>query len=277
MPCEVFDEEDPDRFTFGPVLFVRTSAFLAEQEAQIRACRSKSQNDFADGLRLRSPQLSEEGVHHEAEAFAARHLERLQSYFSDHDWVASVSIPSSHPTVSKARAERAIDAALDALRLFTLYAPERLRRASSLREPRETHHLYSDDDGTLHAGAFYAGKGATAGGGWYAHHTTDAAHLWQPLQEAIDPLCADQPMDELNRRLLDALDWFGQATQETEPAPAVVKYTAALERLTMTGYVEKGIEKLVIKRVLLLNQGRTDKTTQQREQELSECTTVAPT
>lgn len=270
IPCEIFSEKDPDRFVFGPIQFIRTTAFLAERDAQIRAYRSDSQRAFADGLRLRSPQLSDDDVLREAEAFATRHIDRITGHFSDHDWVASVLIPPSHPDVSKARAERAIDAALDALRLFALYAPERLRRASSSREPRETHHLYSDQDGTLHAGAFYAGKGAVAGDGWYAHHTTAAQHLWQPLQEAILPLCADEPMDELNRRLLDALDWFGQAIQETEAAPAVVKYTAALERLTMTGFVEKGIEKLVIKRVLLLNQDRTDKPAEQIERDLGE-------
>lgn len=270
MPCDLFDETDPDRFAFGPVQFITTTAFLAENGEQIRTYSARTLNDFARGLRHRRGDLEDKGIREEAEAFTNSHVKRIVSYFSEHDWVASVTIPTSHFSVSQRRAERVIDAALDALRLFVLYAPERLRRANSSRQPIETHHLYSDSDGNLHASAFYAGKGATAGEDWYDHHTTTAAHLWKPLTEALGPLCADQPMDELNQRLLDALEWFGQAVQEPESAAAVVKYTAALERLTMTSHVQHGIEKLVIRRVLLLNQDREDKALQEIERELGD-------
>jgi hypothetical protein len=104
------------------------------------------------------------------------------------------------------------------------------------------------------------GRGASAGKGWYAEIQEHAPNLWRLFGEAIDSLRSDTKTDELNQRLLDALNWFGQGTVEPNTAAAIVKYTAALERLTMTGHVATGIEELVIRRVLFLNFQRTDKT-----------------
>jgi hypothetical protein len=77
-------------------------------------------------------------------------------------------------------------------------------------------------------------------------------------------------MDELNQRLLDALNWFGQAVVEQNAGAKVVKYTAALERLTVTGHVDDGLENLVIKRVAILNQDREDKPLEEIKKQLGE-------
>ena len=109
---------------------------------------------------------------------------------------------------------------------------------------------------------------ATAGEGWYEHHTQGAEHLWRPLADAVQTLTSGVEPDELNQRLLDALNWFGQAVQETSTAAALVKYAAALERLTMTSHVEKGIQELVTRRVVMLNQSRSEKQLNQIRQEV---------
>jgi hypothetical protein len=74
--------------------------------------------------------------------------------------------------------------------------------------------------------------------------------------------------DELNQRILDALNWFGQGVVEPNPGAQIVKHTAALERLTMTGHVDSGIESLIMDRVGFLNEDRPNKTEKEIQDEI---------
>ena len=97
----------------------------------------------------------------------------------------------------------------------------------------------------------------------------EAAEFWRHLGSAIESLTTGDKPDELNQRLLDALHWFGQALLEQNAAAKIVKYTAALERLTMTRKLEAGeIEKCIVERVTMLNQDRPDKTGEQIRKEM---------
>jgi len=243
--------------------------FMARYDG-LNEYRHRVRADFAAGLTKRGPHRPADEINQEAAKFADLHTERILTHYHDYDWVASVTVPAAHFSVSQRRAALAVDTSLNALRLLAAYFPERLHRAHSARAPYETHTLYTEPDGVLEVAAFYAGKGATAGEGWYAHHREHFAHVLTHLEAAIAPLLDDSPTDELHRRLVDALDWFGQALQEPAPGAAVVKYTAALERLTMTSFVENGIERLVVSRVLLLNQDRTDKPLAQIKEDLEQ-------
>ena len=114
----------------------------------------------------------------------------------------------------------------------------------------------------------FAGKGVRAGDGWYGALMEQAASLWALFGQAIDELRDEEKIEELNRRLLDALNWVGQAVVEPNPAAKVVKYSAALERLTITGHMDNEIEKTVIQRTTFLNKDRTDKTVEQIKEDL---------
>jgi hypothetical protein len=268
LSCELFKEETPDTFKCGPVNFTTTKRFLSERQSEIDSYVQESHDAFAKGLRKRSPTLSPADVERDAERFASTHSERIRAYYSGNDWVASVSIASSHPSISRERAERVIDAAMDVLRLFAVYAPERIRR-SSIVPQSETYELITERHGSVTARMYVSGRNAVAGDGWYDALQARAANIWRRLEEAITPICDGNIRDELDQRLVDALNWFGQAVRETNRAAAVVKYAAALERLTVTGHVEN-VERVVTRRTLILNQSRLDKSEEQIQREIGQ-------
>jgi hypothetical protein len=269
IPCQLFRETDPSEFNLGPIRFCTMETFLSSMMPRLDDYRRESREAFAAGLRIRERSKAEKDVIRESEDFAQLHSKTIHEYYSRNAWVASLTISPCHFSVSQRRAERAVDAALNVLRLFALYAPERLRRAKSAGSPSETHELHADvNDGKIDVAAVYDVTSAIAGEGWYTHHSEKARHLWEPLEDVVKAVAGAEKIDELNLRLIDALDWFGQAVCETQPAAKVVKYAAALERLTMTGHVAAGIENLVIRRVLLLNGDRKDKSASEIEQEL---------
>ncbi|MEO8378061.1 MAG: hypothetical protein ABI779_00210 [Acidobacteriota bacterium] len=259
IPCIVFYDKEPAVFSVGPVKFRTREAFFAESSQALSDFVNAEREAFANGSAKRRSDLSQEAAAAEADAFAATVDRKIREFYGDYGWVGSVEVPKSHASVSKRRAERTIDAALDVLRLFVPSTPERLGRATSPRAPYETHELSSNAGGRFFASMHQGGRGASAGEHWYEEIQRHTPHLWKLFGDAIDPIRSDTKPDELNQRLLDALNWFGQGIVEPNTAAAIIKYTAALERLTMTGHVA-GIEDVVIRRVLFLNFQRTDKT-----------------
>jgi hypothetical protein len=268
IPCTLFYEKDPGTFALGPVTFTRTEKFLKDFDDEIERYCEATQTAFSDGLRNRESDLSEEEVLAKAKGLADRDIGRIKAYYGEYDWVATVTIPQCHESLSKLRAERTVDAALDALRLFVPFYPERYSRANVPNSPCNTCEITSDQSGQIHPTMRFAGKGARAGDGWYGALMEQAASLWDLFGQAIDELRDEEKIEELNRRLLDALNWFGQAVVEPNPAAKVVKYSAALERLTITGHMDNEIEKTVIQRTTFLNKDRTDKTVEQIKEDI---------
>jgi hypothetical protein len=262
LPCIVFYDQGPDQFSVGPVTFTTTDRFLSEQEKELRKYRESNFSAFAAGRRKRQPELSDSEVEAESAGFADKHIEGIRSYYREYEWVASVQIPPAHGSISQLRAERTVDAALDALRLFVPTLPERYRRATAPNTPFNTRELMTDASGRLISAMRQGGRGAPALDGWYEGVRRDATDLWQEFEHAIGTLTKGEKPDELTQRLVDALNWFGQAVVETNPSAAIVKYTATLECLTIPGHVKR-LEAVVIKRVAFLNGDRTDKLAQE--------------
>jgi hypothetical protein len=69
-----------------------------------------------------------------------------------------------------------------------------------------------------------------------------------PLDHIIDP----QYTTHLKERFLDAMAWYGQAISEKQISVQIVKCVAALERLTVTKKLEKGLTDTVVRRTALL-------------------------
>ena len=253
----------------GPVTFRRVEQFLTETANGLGDYHERCIESYFGGRG--QPPLSEE-QRAEATAFADRHLKDIHDYYSDYGWVATVNIPPCHETVSRERAERTVDAALDVLRLFAPIRSERYRRANAPNTPYERHELVTDAGGKISAPWWRESQGTSAGEGWYVElmKNPQAAGTWKLFETALVPLTNGEITDELNQRVLDALNWFGQGVVEPNPGAQVVKYTAALERLTMTGHVESGIEAVIMDRVGFLNEDRPSKTEKEIQDEIGE-------
>jgi hypothetical protein len=266
IPCTLFVEKEPSQFTVGPVTFTRVEKFFEDHESAL----NEYHRSFAENRQTKPGEGSEKELSAEAVTLADRNMQNIRSYYSQSGWVASVSVPSCHATFSKDRAERTVDAALDMLRLL-IPSLIQYRRANAPATLSPGWELATDANGKAHASFRLEAKQVSAGEGWHTWAVGEASQFWKPFEKAIELLPTGDKPDELNQRLLDALNWFGQALLEQNAAAKVVKYTAALERLTMTGKVDTGkIEKLIIDRVTMLNQDRTDKKREQIRTEIGE-------
>jgi hypothetical protein len=270
IPCAVFYEREPSFFKVGLVTFTRFEQFYADIASALSDYHRRCIESYTRGET--STVVPSDEVLAKARFFADRQLFNLREYYSGYDWVASVTIPSCHESISVSRAERTGDAALDVLRLFVPTYSDRYRRANAPNTPYYRHELVTDHTGKIGHTVWREGQGGPAGDGWHEDLLGNevARKIWGLFGEALECLTKPDKPDELNQLLLDALNWFGQAVVEPIPGAQIVKYAAALERLVMTRHISSGIEALIIRRLALLNQRRTDRTPEQIQNDLGE-------
>lgn len=255
IPCVVFHDAEPACFTVGPVAFASASVFLAEKRVALERYEAFNRDAYLVALKREKRGLTEADAAREASAFSAKYIEGIRQYYRQYYWIASVEVPACHSSLSLLRAERTVDAALDVLRLFVPTSFSRYRRATAPGTPFDSRELMTTQAGTLVSSGRWGARGGTPSVGWYGVIMKKAGRLWSLFEAAITGLTVDKHGDDLAQRLLDALHWFGQAVVEANAAAAVVKYAAALERLTMTGHVDSGIEALVVRRSTALRKG----------------------
>lgn len=198
-------EPGPDQFDLGPVKFRRLEIFLSDLNQSIE----RKQKEVGGSL------------------------EHFVGAAKKHGWVASVSIPSCAPDVSRARAETIVGAGIDFLKLVI-----GLRHAKSMRLPhtsaarnRETCVL-SETDGkvewTWYGREF---EGALIGGNWFDSIPQNFRCFVGHLLSS----CLNGRQSEATNRLVDALKWFGDASFEESSGVQIAKWVTALERLTTIG------------------------------------------
>jgi hypothetical protein len=216
----------PDQFALGPVVFRHFPVFV---------------QDFTDSIDAGEKQAEEKA------------LDMFSQGGKKYGWVASVGIPRCAPDVSRRRAEEIIEAAINLLKVFT-----GLRYARSMRLPHTAHSrnretcVLTEVDRQV----TWIWHGASLEGALVAGNPLDlvppcmvgfAAGLLQKSQSG--------DRDEATNRLLDALRWFGDASFEESGGVQIVKWIAALERLTATERLRQGIAHNFCKRVALLAAG----------------------
>lgn len=216
----------PDRFALGPVTFERFPAFVDAFKQAVQ--RSEKRAD-------------------------EKALELFSQTGETHGWVASVAIPRCAPDVSRARAEEVIEAAINLLKVFV-----GLRYAGQMRLPHTTPSrngetcVLTDIDSEV--------KWA-----WHGRSLEGTLVVGDPMA-GVSPCTKTFACDLLNMglsgkrdeattRLLDALRWFGDASFEESGGVQIVKWIAALERLTGTKRLLSGITRNFCKRVALLASG----------------------
>jgi hypothetical protein len=98
---------------------------------------------------------------------ADRHLEGIHKYYDEYDWVASVTIPLCHEEISNTRAERAVDAALNVLRIFFRSDSAKFRRGDAPSAPLDVRKLVTTSDGKTLATVMRVSRAGRAGEDWY--------------------------------------------------------------------------------------------------------------
>jgi len=112
IPCSVVFPEQPAEFEVGMVKFQLMKIFLAANEERIRN-RAEHREALHAAANTRASAETRN-----AQADADMLFDELKVFFPTFRWVASVSIPKCDSSISKQRAERAVQATLDLLKLF---------------------------------------------------------------------------------------------------------------------------------------------------------------
>jgi hypothetical protein len=257
IPCIIVSSSEPEAFRIGPVVFVRMEKFLQEHKDAFEAERERIREDhirrcqeaIAGGRRaedIATPDISE--------GIANRLVRDTIAYFEKFKWMAMVSIPECDVTLSRERAERAIEAALDILKLFFGRSHgEGLRQGHSIGAPPNTAKLTREVDGKFDFSLSWASQDTPTGSEWINVLIKPDDSYFRAAASALGSCVDPQYSSHLKERFLDAMAWYGQAISEQQTSVQIVKYVAALERLTVTKKLEEGLTSTVTRRAALLS------------------------
>jgi hypothetical protein len=239
LPCVALSKGHPDEFAIGRVRFISKEKFFADyrdkiaedHEASRKASRARLDEGIAEGKYRAEDKKSEQ----ESKDLEQKILQLIIDYYDAFPWVAEVTVPACSSSISRMRAETTVQAALDVLKLF--FGPrggKDFRLGHHRGQRARTAHLTRDAAGVFHHSIWSGGEGAFAEEGWYEDLKK---HLWWALEaagSAIEAYLEPRKVKSEHRdRWLGALHWYGQAVSERQPAAQLVKYVAALERLTV--------------------------------------------
>ena len=238
VPLHLIYEKVPDRFFLGSILFRRMEGFLAEIEPRFEEMIVR---DAESLTKLRMEYRAEPDIDRAREG-ALEHsrdeVSRLKSYFQQFGWVASVDVPPSAPKISREQAIRAIEAALHFLRvLLGARNSDLLRLDADPLSPSAGAELRMSETGKLGVITSTSwNRGNSLGEDWWDIFNSPER---RPYADLAGRICNMLPkfnkLPPIAQRLLDAATWYGEAVSDRAAGTRLVKYVAALERLTIFG------------------------------------------
>jgi len=212
VPCSVVAERSYTTFNIGPVTFVLRDRFFAENEAGL-------ENAIAEFEHQQT-----------MEKLAAR----VRTFYSDFQWIASITVPPCDPEISRNRAHAGIQKALDVFKLVV--GGERARhvkQAYDLTPPSDYAELVSVRPGSLRLRFGWRGQDAVTNDHWYDQ--LKAGPAWPLLHSALLNYWNKWgELDEIDLRFLDALAWHSDAISEQDPGARIIKFWTSIERTLRT-------------------------------------------
>lgn len=222
IPCVFFIHSSPDDFFLGPVRFVRSTALLSKT-------------------------LPMEWHNHGDENTLEQ---RSIKYFKEYPWVACVEVESCDFDASFEVAVFTCTTALNAIRVcFGSEATKLVRLSTESSEELRSAKIWASSDGKFecsHSSTFKSPYGPL---NWYEYlNEQDGGRIKSFFGDIIHQVCALDDFSELSGRLIDSVNWFGDACLERSPAASIVKYVTAIERLYMASK-DFGVKERFISRV----------------------------
>ena len=164
-------------------------------------------------------------------------------------WVARARIVNCDHETSKKFAAKAVETALHVIRIFLgADYTKRVRLAWSRGDALRTAGLWADSEDMIHVQLGSQSIGPVGFENWHDVLIQDGGHELKIFGSALSPLLDPKEITQLHARFIDAINWFGDAATDTEPAASVVKYVSSIERL-LFGEYERGRKKAFANRV----------------------------
>jgi hypothetical protein len=205
IPCRLFDGGGPSGLAVGPVVFCRTASF-----SEARADAIAADPEFAA---------------------------LFERDFAPWGWTAEITVRGCDRIVSRERALKAVDGALDVLRLYAgADRASALGRAGAPGLPTVAPSgLWADSKGRLHP---VRAEAAVPGDGPAILHQLHEGAGRDWLDRAGEPLrpLADPSLRwPLAARFREAASWFGEGVTESAQAARILDFVTAIERAVVAG------------------------------------------
>jgi hypothetical protein len=215
VPCHLLQVEDPPEIKIGPVIFRTRTSF-----------------------RKRILNVIREYASVEKEEWRRRFLAMALHHYRGFKWVAEVSVPTADEESSRQLALTTVQAAMNFLDVVFGANSTDSMVVGGLRDHQAREgHLSLSSDGKLDPAVSVTFGGPGRMGfqhGWLQKLPAGVRAVLDlcgiALECAVDPNL-DRPA---SRRVLDAVQWYGEGVRETTDGARVVKYVTALERMLMT-------------------------------------------
>ncbi|MEN8196260.1 MAG: hypothetical protein ABFS30_07065, partial [Pseudomonadota bacterium] len=176
-------------------------------------------------------------THAEAIATDPEFAALIERDFAPWDWTAEVMVRGCDRVISRERALKVVDGALDILRLFAGAEVSRtLGRAGAPGQPAiMPAGLWADSTGRLHP-VRAEGMAPAADSGWLKRAHDEAGRDWlDRAGRCLEPL-ADPALNwPLADRFREAASWFGEGVTETYRAARILAFVTAIERVVVPG------------------------------------------
>jgi len=209
VPCSVVAERSYETFAIGPVTFVLRDLFFKQNEAAIR----QELDRFGDG------------------SIGESLLAQTRVFYSDFQWIASITVPPCDREISARRARAGIQKALDVFKLIV--GSERaghVKQGHDVRVASRHVELVSSRTEAFSLRFGTTGQDAITNKEWFAQVTGGPA--WRFLEAVLWNYWKSWGIvDEIQLRFLDALSWHSDAISETDLGSRIIKFWVAIERL----------------------------------------------
>ncbi|WP_447766246.1 hypothetical protein [Pseudomonas reinekei] len=222
IPCVFFVHPSPDEFSLGPVRFIRTPAWLSSMIPIEWAVQDDDETSE----------------------------QRSVKYYREYPWVACVEVESCDFDASFEVAVYACTTALNAIRVcFGSEATKMVRLSTEASDDLRSAKIWASADGKLEYSHSFTFKSPYGPSNWYEFlNEQDGGRIKSFFGHVIDHACALVEYSELGNRLIDSVNWFGDACLEKSPAASIVKYVTSIERLYMAS-TDFGVKERFVNRV----------------------------
>jgi len=206
IPCRLFGGGGgPAGLAVGPVMFHRTTGFRA--------------------------------VHADALAADPEFAALVERDFAPWGWTAEITVRGCDRMVSRERALKAVDGALDMLRLYA--GADRARALGRAGAPGLSAvvpaGLWADARGRFHPVRAEAEAPADGTAMLLRLHAGDGRDWLDRAGETLRPLADPSLGWPLAARFRDAASWFGEGVTEASHAARIIYFVTAIERVVVAG------------------------------------------